>query len=156
MTNEHDIINYMSFPGLEVRDTIENKTITDDLIIEKMSHIRELSRRMNKKVVKKIRTVVTNYFGIPEYAIDIDTRKRDICLPRQISMFFAKGLTSYSLKDIGYLVGNRDHASCLHAFDVVKNLMFTEYNFKLQMVDISTKLHVDISQIKTTNKEWKK
>ncbi len=58
---------------------------------------------------------------------------------RQLAMFFTK-FTKASLANIGSQIGDRDHATVLHACKTVDNLVTTDKQFKKFMDDIQKKL----------------
>ena len=64
------------------------------------------------------------------------TRKREIVQARQIAMYFAKNCTNNSLSKIGREIGQKDHATVLHASRTVKNLMDIDKEFKQNIEDI--------------------
>jgi chromosomal replication initiator protein len=87
-----------------------------------------------------IQKVVCDYFNIPLNMIGSKTRKREIVQVRQIAMYFAKQLTKASLSSIGTKIGNKDHATVLHACKTVNNLIETDKRFKIDIEEISKKL----------------
>ncbi len=109
----------------------------------------ELASEMIEKLVKNtkkditidyIQKVVCEYFGLPVDVLNAKTRKREIVQARQIAMYFSKSLTKASLSTIGSVIGNKDHATVLHACKTVNNLMETDKRFKAQVEDIQKKL----------------
>jgi hypothetical protein len=69
------------------------------------------------------------------------SRKRKIVGPRQISMTLSRKYTKMSLATIGKHHGNRDHATVLHAYITVCNLldvndndMIINYNKSLELI----------------------
>lgn len=109
----------------------------------------ELASEMIEKLVKNtkkditidyIQKVVCEYFGLPVDVLSAKTRKREIVQARQIAMYFSKSLTKASLSTIGSVIGNKDHATVLHACKTVNNLMETDKRFKAQVEDIQKKL----------------
>ena len=68
------------------------------------------------------------------------TRKRHVVQARQLAMFFAKRYTKASLANIGSQIGDRDHATVLHACKTVDNLVSTDKQFKKFVDDINKKL----------------
>ena len=83
-----------------------------------------------------IKKTVAEYFKLDVFDLELDTRRRDICTARQISFYFAKKYTKYSLAKIGLNIANRDHATVLNAIKVVNNLLDTDKVFKKQMHDL--------------------
>jgi len=55
-------------------------------------------------------------------------------------MYFSKTLTKSSLASIGSQIGNKDHATVLHACKTVNNLIDTDRTFKSQIDEIDKKL----------------
>ncbi len=109
----------------------------------------ELAAKLIKKLVKNskrelsieyISKVVCDYFGMPVDALQTKTRKREVVQARQIAMYFSKSLTKYSLASIGAQIGNKDHATVLHACKTVNNLKDTDKNFRQYVEDIEKKL----------------
>ena len=71
-----------------------------------------------------------------------NTRKREIVQARQIAMFFSKSLTKSSLATIGSQIGDKDHATVLHACKTVNNLIETDKRFRLQLDEIEKRLKI--------------
>jgi chromosomal replication initiator protein len=76
-----------------------------------------------------IQKVVCDYFNIHVDQLQEKTRKREIVQARQVAMFFSKSLTKSSLATIGSQIGNKDHATVLHACKTVNNLIETDKRF---------------------------
>jgi len=73
------------------------------------------------------------YFKLNIGDIHLKTRKREIVQARQIAMYFSKSLTKDSLAFIGKVIGNKDHATVLHACKTVNNLIDTDKQFKIDV-----------------------
>lgn len=118
--------------------TLNNKKITIDLV--KLI----LSKFINKKnqaiTIDIIQSLICNYFKIPIYDIQSQSRKRDIVQTRQLIMYFSKKYTKSSLAFIGNKIGNRDHATVLHACKAIKNLLETDKKFKFQIEKLKEKI----------------
>ena len=67
-------------------------------------------------------------------------RSSDIARPRQIAMYLGRNLTNISLASIGKRIGNKDHATVLHACNTVTNLIETDRSFKQYVTDIERQL----------------
>ncbi|MCF0206110.1 MAG: chromosomal replication initiator protein DnaA [Bacteroidales bacterium] len=109
----------------------------------------ELAKGMIDKLVKNtqreisidyIQKVVCNYFSMSVDVLSSKTRKREIVQARQIAMYFAKVMTKNSLAIIGSAIGNKDHATVLHACKTVNNLIETDRNFKHDLEEIEKRL----------------
>ena len=90
--------------------------------------------------MKNIQKVVSDYFQLDLEVLQSKTRKRHVVQARQLAMFFAKKFTKSSLANIGSQIGDRDHATVLHACKTVDNLVTTEKQFRKFVDDINKKL----------------
>ena len=96
----------------------EKKTITIDEIIKKVSE----------------------FYGVEPAAINTRSRKREVVLVRQVSMFLAKKYLDMSTSKIGQYVGDRDHATVLHACKTITNLAETDKQFRSELNEIDMML----------------
>jgi len=124
--------------SLLAQSTLNKKEITLELASEMInklvkSSIKELS-------VDYISKVVCDYFSLPVNQLQTKTRKREIVQARQLAMYFSKNLTKSSLASIGSQIGNKDHATVLHACKTVNNLIDTDKNFRHCVDEIERKL----------------
>jgi len=108
----------------------------------------ELARQVVEKFVKSVKReisidyiqkIVSDYFQMDTETLRSKTRKRNIVQARQLAMFFAKKYTKSSLATIGSQIGDRDHATVLHACKTVDNLLETDKEFKKFHDDINIK-----------------
>jgi chromosomal replication initiator protein len=109
----------------------------------------ELAKQVVEKFVKNVKKeisidyiqkVVSNYFQMDVDTLKSQTRKRHIVQARQLAMYFSKKLTKSSLANIGSQIGDRDHATVLHACKTVDNLIATDKQFKKFVDDLNLKL----------------
>jgi chromosomal replication initiation ATPase DnaA len=68
--------------------------------------------------------------------MDSNTRKREVVLERQLAMYFSKKKTRNSLTEIGSIIGNKDHATVLHACKTISNLMDTNKKFRKEVENL--------------------
>jgi chromosomal replication initiator protein len=73
--------------------------------------------------VKRITEHVSGYFQVPPKHLLSTRRSHDVLLPRQVSMYLARQLTSLSLEKIGKFFGGRDHKTVQHACKKVEQAM---------------------------------
>ena len=90
--------------------------------------------------VQDIQKTVCNYFGITHDVLLSKTRKREICQARQIAMYLSRNMTKNSLSTIGSMIGGKDHATVLHSYNTVCNLMDTDRTFRQYVTDIEKSL----------------
>ena len=87
-------------------------------------------------IIKK----VADYYGIEPSAINTKSRKREVVLVRQVAMFLAKKYLDLSTSKIGLYIGNRDHATVLHACKTIANLADTDKQFRCELNEIDLAL----------------
>ncbi|MDR1698414.1 MAG: chromosomal replication initiator protein DnaA [Prevotellaceae bacterium] len=90
--------------------------------------------------IEKIKNLVCDYFSLKLSDILTKSRKREVVQARQIAMYLAKEHTKHPLAKIGMEIGNRDHATVLHACKTVKDLMQTDRNFKNSVITIEARV----------------
>lgn len=59
--------------------------------------------------------------------MNVSSRDRSLVLARQLTFYFLRKYTTYSLERIGNLFG-RDHTTIIHGVRTVNNLLYTGYN----------------------------
>ena len=70
-----------------------------------------------------ITDAVCEEFRVSPDALFSQSRQRDVVIARQVAMFLAKRYTALSMSDIGRFIGNRTHATVVHALDVLNTLL---------------------------------
>ena len=124
--------------SLIAQSSFNKKEVTIDLaksVVEKF--VKNVKREVSIDYIQK---VVSEYFQVDLDVLQSKTRKRHIVQARQLAMFFAKKMTKSSLAIIGSQIGDRDHATVLHACKTVDNLVATDKQFKKYVDDIQKKL----------------
>lgn len=108
----------------------------------------ELAKQTLQNIVKNIESevnidyiqkFVSDYFNVSIELLKDKTRKREIVVARQVSMYFAKEYTNMSLKSIGANFGNRDHSTVIHAITAVNDMMDTDRKFNATMQELIKK-----------------
>ena len=139
---EHVVDNVRDLEGVLVsllaHSTLADLPIDVTLAEKVISRIVNITKRVN--TVEKIRDVVCEYFSLSIDAISTKSRKREVVQARQIAMYLSKQLTKSSLASIGNTIGQRDHATVLHACKIVNDLMDCDKNFRLSVREIEEKL----------------
>jgi len=122
---------------------LAHATLTDadiDLALAEKVVGKVVSSTPNIISVEKIRDLVCEYFALPMDTLMSKTRKREIATARQVAMYLSKQYTKSSLSAIGKLIGNRDHATVLHACGVVNDLMDTDKTFRLSVQELEQRI----------------
>ena len=124
--------------SIMAHSTIYNRDIDLELtqrIVKKVTH------NENKPVtIDDIIRVVCTHYGLEPNTIHTKSRKRDVVQARQVAMYLAKTYTDLSTAKIGNLIGNRDHATVLHACKTIKALKDVDKAFQTEMDEIQAEL----------------
>ena len=124
--------------SLLAHSTLTNKPIDIELAQKITSRIVTITPKVN--TMEKIRQVVCDYFKLSVEAISTKSRKLEVVQARQVAMYFSKRLTKNSLSAIGNYIGQRDHATVLHACKKVEDLIETDKFFRQNVLEIEEKL----------------
>lgn len=124
--------------SLLAHSTLADMPIDVQLAEKVVSRIVNVTRKVN--TVEKIRDAVCEYFSFSVDAISTKSRKREVVQARQIAMYLSKQMTKNSLSSIGFTIGQRDHATVLHACKIVTDLMEIDKNFRSSVKEIEEKL----------------
>ncbi|MDE6694693.1 MAG: chromosomal replication initiator protein DnaA, partial [Bacteroidales bacterium] len=146
-----DIIEYIAYSistNIREMEGVLNSLLAQS-ILNKKTITMELARKMIDQIVHNsvkeisidyIQKVICDHFDLPVDKINSNTRRREVVTARQLAMYFAKKHTKASLASIGAQCGKRDHATVLHAYKTVNNLLETDKNFKLMVEELEKKI----------------
>ena len=129
------VINYIAE---NVNESVrELEGIINSLLAQSILFKREIDMDLAQLIIKKavriienkpldIDTIITKvceHYKLDESVLHSKSRKREVVQIRQMAMFLAKKHTDISASKIGHLIGNRDHATVLHACKIMKDLV---------------------------------
>jgi chromosomal replication initiator protein len=86
--------------------------------------------------VARIAEIVCQYYDIDEQSLNSSKRTRELAQARQVAMYLAKQHTKLALAAIGAAIGGRNHATVLHSFKQVTNMLDTDKLFRGQIEEI--------------------
>ena len=104
-----------------------------------------LAERVIKRAVKiddepltidEILDKVCAHFNVTTNAVNSRSRKQDIVLARQVSMYLAQKFTKMPAKRIGKLVGGRDHSTVLHSCSQIEKRLEVDKGFNAELSSI--------------------
>ena len=135
---EHVTENVRDLEGIVVslmaHSIINNREIDMNLARRMVEQSIKFERK--RITVQKIQDTVSEFFNIKKELIQSSSRKREIVQARQVTMYFIKKHTELSLSQIGVQVGNRNHATVLHACNTVKNFYEVDKGFRSDIEEI--------------------
>lgn len=120
--------------SLMAHSIINNREI--DMSLAKRVMEQSIRFERKKVTVQKIQDTVSEYFNVKKELIQSASRKREIVQARQVTMYFIKKHTELSLSQIGAQVGNRNHATVLHACNTIKNYSEVDKSFRSDLDEI--------------------
>ena len=118
--------------------SLNSKEITLDLVKKSVKEI-STSKKINIGI-DIITKIVCEFLSVEENKVRAKTRKQEVVLARQLSMFLSKELTKSSLKTIGLHFGGRDHSTVIHACTTIDKLLQSEKSFNETVVSIKNKI----------------
>jgi chromosomal replication initiator protein len=128
--------------SLIAQSSLNKRAVTIDLarqLIDKF--VKNTTREVSIELIQKI---VCDYFNMSVEMMKSKTRRREVVQARQIAMFFAKNMTKSSLATIGMNCGGKDHATVLHAYRTVNNLIDTDKRFRSYIEDLEKRLAMQV------------
>ena len=143
--------NVINFIAENVNESVrELEGIINSLLAQSILLKREIDMDLAERIVRKtVRIIESKPLTIEEivdkvcehYKLDVSvlnskSRKRELVQVRQIAMFLVKKHTEISTSKIGHFIGNRDHATVLHACKIVKDLIETDKDIKAEIEEI--------------------
>ena len=126
------IVSLMAYSTIYGKDVDLNLTHE---VIDKSQH-----HEQKPITIESIISKVCDYYNIDETSVQSKSRKHEIVQARQISMYLAKKYLDFSTSKIGAYIGKRDHATVLHACNMVRDQIQVDKNFKADMENIESGL----------------
>ena len=120
--------------------SLDNRKIDVNLAKEALRDIINLNE--HPTTIEDIINVVTKQFNVRVSDLQSKKRSKSVTFPRQICMYLARKMTSYSLEEVGGYFGGRDHTTVLHACDKIQELIETDEDFARLM----DKVTVDVKK----------
>jgi chromosomal replication initiator protein len=153
--------NVMEFISYNVKDNVrELEGVLVSLIAQSSLNDKEIDINLAKHVVQgfvsgvskeitidNIKQLVSEYLKIPVDKIQGKTRKREVVMARQLSMYLAKHHTNSSLKAIGDNFGGRDHSTVIYSCKTVEDLIDTDPLIKDALQELEKQVKMSLSGI---------
>lgn len=150
---EHELLEYISYhikdnirelegvlSAVQANATFTRKKIDQQLIREVIErYVSEMSHGVS---IEGIKSMVANEFGIDIEKLNGKTRKREVVIARQLSMYLAKNFTGKSLKSIGEHFGGKDHSTVIYSCKAIQDLIETDIRFADKVEQIENNLRL--------------
>ncbi|MFZ6036613.1 MAG: chromosomal replication initiator protein DnaA [Patescibacteria group bacterium] len=99
---------------------LNNSSPTVESVKSILSSLSEQHRRDGAITVKQIMSTVADFFDISADDLLGSSRKKELVVPRQITMFLMREEAKCSYPTIGQELGGRDHTTAMHAYEKIK------------------------------------
>jgi chromosomal replication initiator protein len=116
-------MHYIAVPGLKFRH--QEQRLSRNYYILKQSEILK---------------GVSEYYHVTIQEMKSKSRKANYVRARQAAYYFLKLYTRLTLKEIGTLLGNRDHTSVIHGLQTIKHLVEVYPDIGRELSEIDNKL----------------
>lgn len=126
------VVSDTSLIGSELNISLAERVLQDFIIGEEKTSVN----------IDTVQKVVAEYFDIRVADMKNNRRPKSIAYPRQIAMYLSKGLTKYSLSEIGEAFGGRDHSTVIYACRLIENRVNSDFSLKRAINTIKQQLNV--------------
>jgi chromosomal replication initiator protein len=123
---------------LAATSRVQNRSIDMDLAKKVTSDF--LGTQYRRLSPASITAVVAEQFSVSPARLRGKLRKREVLVPRQVSMYLIRELTDASLSDIGGFFDGRDHSTVLNSIERIKRLFEEDAALKRKVAEIRKKL----------------
>lgn len=148
---DNELIDYLATEvNSNVRELIGiiNSVIAHSMIVKSELTIGLLKDTISKIAANQKKTiniayiqdVVCKYFGLQKDKLLSKTRKREVALPRQLAMYFAKEYTNATFTKIGEEMGGKDHSTVMYACDTIRDVAKVDKEMKKFIKEIKDKI----------------
>lgn len=100
----------------------------------------ELERREEEKnrriKPQDIIHAVATYYDIKPSQLKGSSRKQNVALARQISMYLLRKKLQMNLEEVAFLIKRKDHTTVLHGVGKIEGMMMKDEEFKKEILDI--------------------
>ena len=117
---------------------IQNIKYTYNVVSQMFSTIAKESKNVTPD---KILEIVSKYYKITKNDIIGKSRRREIVLPRQISMWMIRNLTNLTYKEIGKLFKGKDHSTVMASIEKIDYQMKINETVKSALKSIKEKIN---------------
>src|SRR5574344_831583 len=112
-----------------------------------MALVRKIMPRFVEKQSKEltiddVKQSVCDHFNLKVNQLDSRTRTQQVAYARQVAMYLAARLTDKSHVQIGVHIGNRNHATVIHALKQIKDMMEVDEKVRQDVEELMDTLHV--------------
>ena len=90
---------------------------------------------------KKLLQLVSEFFDVPLKDLAGASRKKELVIPRQITMYLLREEMSFSYPNIGHQLGGRDHTTAMHACSKIEEYLLTNEKIRNDVALLRQKIY---------------
>ncbi len=151
LTISDDVVNYIATNvNNSVRDLegVINSLMAYSVVFNRNIDLPMAEQVIRRSVKMQIRAIsldtiieaCCNHWGVSQDDVFSKSRKANIVLVRQISMYLAQKLTKLTTSKIGMHIGGRNHATVLHSIRIVTDRMAMDKDFAKEIQEIEKRI----------------
>lgn len=125
--------------SLMVNSVVYNCDINMTLVRKLMPQFVEKHRK-KELTVEDVKQTVCEHFNLKVSQIDSRSRTLRVAHARQLAMYLAERLTDKSHMQIGHIIGNRNHATVVHALKQISDMIKTDDEVREEVEELTMKI----------------
>lgn len=125
--------------------SLNSKEITLDLAKKTVREVATERKNNLTVTIDDITKIVCGQLSVAENKVREKTRKKEVVLARQISMYLASKMTKSSLKTIGLHFGGRDHSTVIHACSTIEQAIGKDIVIKELVENLKSRIELSTS-----------
>ncbi len=109
--------------------------------------LRDYVKNTNRAVDSaEVISAVCKHYGVSRDEILSKNRKKELIVPRQVTIYLIREMTHKSLPEIGKIMGGKDHTTIMHSHKKVEDLLKVDLLIKNDIENIRTTLQSVINK----------
>jgi chromosomal replication initiator protein len=116
--------------------------VTEELVMALLNKLNGEAESLKSRVsAKQVVAQVADYYQIKTSDIYGDRRIKNLAFARQIVMYLLRKEVQLPLKEVGRVLGGRDHSTILHGQDKISKLLPESERLRIDITSIRKKLY---------------
>lgn len=109
--------------------------------------LRDYVKNTNRAVDSaEVISAVCKHYGVSKEEILSKNRKKELIIPRQVTIYLIREMTHKSLPEIGKIMGGKDHTTIMHSHKKVEDLLKVDLLIKNDIENIRASLQSVINK----------
>ncbi len=127
--------------GIMTKIKMMQALVEKPLSLEDIKELVFAEENTGRKIdIDKLAEVVSEEFGISKKLLKSRSRKKEILIPRQLTMYLAKEYLGLTLQKIGDYFGGKDHTTVLNSIRKIQKTLSTNTNLQKHLNSIKDRI----------------